>query len=236
MTIDADRRNEILAKYRSTFDAPPDPNNPQLLAMLDGSRVVAAAFNWDDDVDLKELFDPSRCSEMYEVARRLHRDLRTAMANDAVTYADADGNPFDPEDVDEGAVLVHFVGSPDLCVVRPDAVDMFATVYQAARQVAIRTAPPARCQVRTAEICDKACANGRSLEFWPYLAGRILLMIPICGSCRNKACETAETNYTFAEIAARERSADLPAPAWAREAPAWRRWWAKVRRVARRPR
>jgi hypothetical protein len=218
--------DELIAKYK--MDNPPEPDNAMVRATLDGKRLVAAMFNRRDD--LPQLFDPTRCREMYEIASQAHRDLRAAMAAGVVEYVDASNDPHDPDDVDDAAILVSFVGSEGVCVVRAESVDMFAAMYKATWQVTVRRASPARCAVKIAPVCDVATANGRSLEYWPYLCGQILLMFPICGTCRAKAVATSETNFRFSEIAAYERMAEKPLPVWARTAPWWLRWQAAFRR------
>lgn len=173
---------------------------------------------------------------MYAVARRAYAELRAQMAAGTAEYVDASDRPYNPDDVDDAAMLVNFVGSPGLLVVRADAVEMFAAMYKATWQVSVRRAAPARCQVRIADVCAAACVHGRTLEFWPYECGRFLLMFPICGTCRVKAIQIAEDGMKCSVIAAHERLADQPDPTWARRAPVWWRAWAAVRRAFRRAR
>jgi hypothetical protein len=154
-------RDELIAKY--DMNNPPDPNNPTVQAIVDdGPRLVAESFNWRLGSDLNELFDPTRCPEMYAVARRAHAQLRAAMADGTVEYVDASADPYDPDDVDDAAMLVHFVGSPGLCVARADSVEMFAAMYKATWQVSARRTRPARFAVKIAPVCDTVDVGGRS--------------------------------------------------------------------------
>ena len=150
--------DEMIAKYG--MNNAPDPNNLHVMAMDDGPRVVAELFNWRPGADVNELFDAARCPELYTIATKAHRELRAAMAEGAVEYVDASDDPYDADDVDDAAMLVHFVGSPGVIVVRPDAVDMFSAMYKATWQVTARRTAQARCAVRL-----------RRFVTWPALTG-----------------------------------------------------------------
>jgi hypothetical protein len=216
-------RDELIAKYG--MNNPPDPNNPTAQALLDGRRLVADMFNWHDDIH--QLFDPTRCPEMYAKAQTAHQELRAAMAAGDVEYVDASSRPYNPDDVDDTAMLVNFVGDPSIVVVRPDSVGMFAMMYKATWQASVRRADPSRCTVRLAPKC-RATTNGRC-EFWPYLCGQFLFMFAICPACRDRAIAIADDGQKLAAMVAHERLPEQRDPAWARTAPRWRRWWAALR-------
>jgi hypothetical protein len=219
-------RDELIAKYG--INNPPDPNNPIAAALLDdGRRTVAESFNFRRPDDLA-MWDPTRCPELYKIARQAHADLCAAMAAGDIECVTPDGGPYDLDDVEDTATLVNFVGSPEVLVVRGDDVDVFAAMYKATWREAARRASPAGCQVRIVPVCDSLSA--RSLEFWPYHTGHKLLMFPICGFCRKKAEAIAEDGLKLSTIAAYEQLAEQPDPAWARTAPRWRRWWVAARR------
>lgn len=225
---------QLRAKYG--MGNPPEPNNPHVVSLMDGPRIVSESYWWPAGRDLGELFDPSRCPEMYGVARRAHAELRSAMAAGEVEYLDPSGDAYDPDDVDDTATLVHFVGWPGVVVVRSDMVELFAATFRATWLVSVRQANPERCQVKIAPVCDLACANGRAVDFIPYVAGQIVLMFPACGACRNKAIETAGINMQFSQIAAIEQLDEQRTPSWGRVAPKWLLWWVAVLRLLQRKR
>ena len=219
-------RGELIAKYG--MNNPPDPNNPTARALLDdGPRIVAQAFSWRDDIH--QLFDPTRCPEMYAIAGKAHGELRAAMAAGSVEYVYASNRPYNPDDVDDVAMLVNFVGDPSVIVVRPESADMFAAMYKATWQVSVRRADPTKCMVRLAPKCW-ATTNGRC-EFWPYLCGQFLLMFAICPACRDRAIAIADDGQKLAVMAAHERLPEQRDPAWARTASWWLRWRAALRRA-----
>ncbi|PQM53121.1 hypothetical protein C5U48_05690 [Mycolicibacter virginiensis] len=81
-----------------------------------------------------------------------------------------------------------------------------------------------QCNVRLSDSC------GGATRLLPVDRGTWVLLLRVCASCEAWAGETASTNYRFAVMAAYERAAAKPDPAWARTAPRWMRWRKAIRR------
>lgn len=94
---------------------PPQPDHPTVTAILDSQEIVnrqgwaRRMVAWDD---------PDRCPPIYEVVAEAHRNLRLAMAAGRIKYDDdaAEGYPYDPDDPNDSAALIHFVGSKTVMV------------------------------------------------------------------------------------------------------------------------
>lgn len=107
-------REWAMAKFPA-IGQPPEPDHPLVTAILDSQEIVSRQgwarrmVAWDD---------PDRCPPIHEVVTKAHRNLRLAMAADQITYDDhaADGASYDPDDPNDSAVLIHFVGSNTVMV------------------------------------------------------------------------------------------------------------------------
>jgi hypothetical protein len=224
--IDPKRRQQLIDKYG--IDRPPNPDHPIVAAMLDAEQIAPRMFNWPAGTDLRQLWDPAQCPEMYAVATKAHRELHLAVNSGEIEVTAGDGQTVDPN-TDDAAVLVNFVGSPEVIAVRGDTDgDLFAAVYRATWHGAVRRVSAEHCQVQIMPQCGGTDGQ-RAVEFWPCLRGRYLLMFMVCPACRDRAIEIAEDGQTLAVLAAHERLADMPDPAWARTAPRWMRWRAAAR-------
>ncbi|ACC42854.1 hypothetical protein MMAR_4447 [Mycobacterium marinum M] len=90
-------------------------DHPAVTAILDSQEIVSRQ-GWARRMTAWD--DPDRCPPIYEVVARVHRNLRLAMAAGQITYDDhaADGATYDPDDPEDSAALIHFVGSNTVLV------------------------------------------------------------------------------------------------------------------------
>lgn len=219
-----ERRQELLARFPvMNNERPMNPAlNTTVQSMLRTERI-AAATGWGHGA----AFDPERNRKLYAKARAAHANLRAMMAAGDVTYATHNGlAPYDPDDPNDTATLVNFVGDAQVYVCRSPA-ERFAILL---RRASTELAPTRRCAVAISADCNDA----RDMSWLlPVDMGTFLLVFECCAACREEAGATADTNMQFSQIAAHDRVNDAPTPAWARVAPWWLRRWAALRRWLR---
>lgn len=222
--------DQLRAKYG--MDNPLQADNPVANAALRAPELVGLMMNWYGGADgpgINQLFDPDQNPKLHTIATDAHREVLMAVGRGDVQMQDDLGAPVDIND-DDNAVFVYFVGAPEVHVVRPHDFEVFASeMYRHNHLPKIKRAPAISCQVRVADVC-RMTSPWRTVEFWPWLCGRYLLMFPVCPACRDRAIDTAVDGYKFREIAAFEQLAEQPEPAWARTAP----WWLRARAALRR--
>ena len=135
MAIDQERRNMLIAKYG--IDNAPNPRDPIATAVLDGERTLAKMCNWGPGIDLGPLFDPVWSPEMHQIADRAMRQLHADMArgeidyDGGVEYARNRGTECDPDQIEDGVLLVNYVGHDGVQVVRGGEGQHFAALFQA---------------------------------------------------------------------------------------------------------
>jgi hypothetical protein len=237
-------REELIAKYR--MDEPPNTHNAIARAVLDGEYIGANAAGYGSP-DNWLLADPDRNHVLYVKVRDAHRDFHNAKAMGALTYDTGDPDwEFDPDEPDPAVVLIHYVGRHKVGVCRRQPPRVVDRVFGRKEPIG-----PERgadywlgsvqlygevydlwqgddCQLNLADDC-----GGRTVMF-PLSFGGVVHVFRACLRCQSKAAETTATNYRFSEMMEHERATSAPLPAWARTAPWWAKWWARLRRHSRR--
>ena len=117
-------------------------------------------------VDLGPLFDPVWSPEMYAVADRAMRGLRAAMARGEIDYgggaeyARNRGPECDPDNIEDGVLLVNYVGHDGVQVVRGGEGQHFAALFQATWRLIASARTHHDCVVRLAPSCTGAVSSG----------------------------------------------------------------------------
>ena len=227
MPITNERREQLIAKYK--LYAPPNPDDSIATAIIDGEQTLTKMYNWSKGIDLGPLFDPVWSPEMYAVADRAMRALRAAMARGEIDYgggaeyARNRGPECDPDQIEDGVLLVNYVGHDGIQVVRGGEGQHFAALFHSTWRLIAGARTHHDCEVRIAPECTGA------VEFWPLQRGQFLLMFTICKACRDYAIQVAGDGYQLSQMDAHERAAEAPLPAWAKVIHnQGGRWWTQA--------
>ena len=211
--MDTQRRQQLIDKFPA-MNQPPVPSrsnrvgksawpaNDILRATLDGEEIVAKTFTRGSDY--AELFDPSRSPEMYAVATKAHREFRLAMARGDIEFITArpyGGAPFDPDDPNDMATLVHYVGDWRAFVCRSQPDNFSALLY-----VATNLGADQSCTINITSDC-----HGEATML-PLLFGTVLLIFGCCPSCLVAAGRLADDGFIVSEMEARAQVGLPPRP------------------------
>lgn len=169
-------------------------------------RLITEMFNWRDDADLNNLFDPSRSPEMHRIAAAAHRNMRLGIAAGDIDCIDEHGH-VDPNDYDDAAVFVHVVGTNEVRVVPAQVgpLDQYAQEFRRTWHKTVREARSNYCQIRKAPMCGGI--GDRNVEFWPWRGDPFLLLFMVCPACRDRAIQSAEDGL---ELMRRDAEDGLP--------------------------